>query len=99
LSGNSLGGAAKSRFACDQDNGHPEGMDPLVEYYGQRAPEYEDIYRRNDPVRQTELNEIGQIVRTTFLGKRVLEVACGTGFWTQIIAEGAETAAKEDWGG
>lgn len=71
-------------------------MDSLVEYYSQRAPEYEEIYRRNDPARQAELTEIGNMVRTTFLQKRVLEVACGTGFWTKMVAEVAKTALGID---
>jgi ubiquinone/menaquinone biosynthesis C-methylase UbiE len=71
-------------------------MDPLIDYYSQRAPEYEEIYRRNDPVRQAEITEIGQIMRSILLQKRVLEVACGTGFWTQIVAEVARTALAID---
>jgi SAM-dependent methyltransferase len=60
------------------------------EYYDRRAGEYEEIYRRDDPVRQGELGAIGDALREAVAGRRVLEVACGTGYWTPGIAEVAQ---------
>ena len=71
-------------------------MDTLVEYYSQRAPEYEEIYQRADPIRQAELGQIAAIIRQTFAKSRVLEVACGTGFWTKILVEIAENVVATD---
>src|SRR5207247_3263325 len=68
----------------------------MIEYYSQRAAEYEEIYQRDDPVRQGELGEIAQVIRETFKGRRVLEVACGTGFWTRVLAEVAEQVMAID---
>jgi SAM-dependent methyltransferase len=62
----------------------------MREYYDRRAGEYEEIYRRDDPVRQGELAAIGDALREAVAGRRVLEVACGTGYWTPGIADVAE---------
>jgi SAM-dependent methyltransferase len=62
---------------------------PLEHYYSKRASEYEQIYAK--PERQHELEWLRARVPTLFSGRTVLEVACGTGYWTQFIAR---TAAK-----
>jgi ubiquinone/menaquinone biosynthesis C-methylase UbiE len=53
-------------------------------YYAARANEYDSIYRK--PERQADLRLIESWLPAQFLGKQVLEVACGTGYWTQFIA-------------
>lgn len=64
-------------------------MKDLEDYYRKRAQEYEEIYRRPDPVRQQEQKEMGAALRAALAGKSVLEVACGTGYWTQVASETA----------
>jgi len=56
-------------------------------YYAARAPEYDNVYRK--PERQADLREIERWVRAKSAGARVLEIACGTGYWTQFIAPAA----------
>ena len=56
-------------------------------YYAERAPEFERVYEK--PERQGQLCELKEIVRTTLAGRRVLEPACGTGWWTAVAAETA----------
>jgi ubiquinone/menaquinone biosynthesis C-methylase UbiE len=58
----------------------------LRRYYDRRAPEYETIYRRQDPLRQKELAELTEAVQRTLADRRVLEIACGTGYWTEVAA-------------
>ena len=58
----------------------------LKDYYSLRAQEYEEIYERDDPVRQAELTSIANAIREVFFDRRVLEVACGTGYWTEVLA-------------
>ena len=53
-------------------------------YYAARAPEYDRIYLK--PERQADLRAIEQWVASKFVGAQVLEIACGTGYWTQFIA-------------
>lgn len=53
-------------------------------YYAARACEYDRIYAR--PERQQDLRAIERWLPTVFAGRSLLEVACGTGYWTQFIA-------------
>ena len=71
-------------------------MNGLAEYYARRARQYEDIYRREEPIRQKELTEIGTALREILWGRDVLEVACGTGFWTAVATEGAKSILAID---
>jgi SAM-dependent methyltransferase len=59
----------------------------LERYYDERARIYEDIYRRDDPVRQVELNNIAVYLKEKLLNRQVLEIACGTGFWSEKVAD------------
>lgn len=66
------------------------------QYYNHRAREYEEIYHRPNPVRQKELAEIATVMKDVFLTRYVLEVACGTGFWTAVAAKVAESVVAID---
>lgn len=63
-------------------------------YYARRAQEYERIYAK--PERQEDLRTLRSIVEETFRGKHVLEIACGTGYWTEILARSARTVTAVD---
>jgi ubiquinone/menaquinone biosynthesis C-methylase UbiE len=65
-------------------------LNEILPYYRQRAQEYEQIWHRDDPVRRGEQAEIAGALRDSFRNRRVLEVACGTGYWTQFVAEVAD---------
>jgi SAM-dependent methyltransferase len=58
----------------------------LISYYAARAAEYERIYRRDDPVRQAEQLQLERAMQEALRDLCVLEVACGTGFWTERLA-------------
>lgn len=62
----------------------------IKQYYDRRAEEYEQIYHRRDPVRQKELAEIATTMKDVLANRYVLEVACGTGYWTAVAAEVAQ---------
>jgi demethylmenaquinone methyltransferase/2-methoxy-6-polyprenyl-1,4-benzoquinol methylase len=59
----------------------------MVDYYARRAGEYERIYQK--PERQGELSELKELLRTALRGRRAIEVACGTGYWTKVAAASA----------
>jgi ubiquinone/menaquinone biosynthesis C-methylase UbiE len=59
-------------------------MNTLADYYAKRAPEYERIYQK--PERQADLAALRQLVAQAFTDRAVLEVACGTGYWTEVLA-------------
>ena len=60
--------------------------DDMVKYYSDRAKEYEEIYAWRDPDRQAEQDLMGMELKKAFKGKRVLDIGCGTGYWTQMIS-------------
>jgi trans-aconitate methyltransferase len=71
-------------------------VNELIEYYSKRASEYEQIYHRDDPVRQSELAKIKNLVRNSFRNKSVLEIACGTGYWTEAVSKSAKNITAVD---
>ena len=61
----------------------------LASYYARRAASYERIYDK--PERQAELRALQAWLPGVFAGRQVLEIACGTGWWTP---HGARHAAS-----
>lgn len=68
----------------------------MQEYYQQRAREYEEIYHRDEPRRQKEQADIASALKTILQGRKVLEVACGTGYWTQYVSQTAASVVATD---
>jgi demethylmenaquinone methyltransferase/2-methoxy-6-polyprenyl-1,4-benzoquinol methylase len=69
-------------------------VDDLVAYYGERASEYEKVYAK--PERQSDLRALHEIVGNFASGRSVLEIACGTGYWTRTIGERATSVTAFD---
>ena len=67
----------------------------LEEYYAKRAAEYEKIFEK--PERQADLARMRVDIPALFSGERVLEIACGTGYWTPLIAARAESVLATDY--
>jgi len=63
-------------------------------YYAARAPEYDRIYQK--PERQADIATLRDRLPALFAGKRLLEVACGTGFWTRFFAPVAREVVALD---
>lgn len=68
--------------------------DAMKRYYAARAREYERIYEK--PERQADLARMRMSVASRLAGRRVLEVACGTGYWTQHFAPAAHDVLATD---
>jgi SAM-dependent methyltransferase len=68
----------------------------LRRYYDEQANVYDDMYRRSDPVWRRELEALADAMVNALSGRRVLEVACGTGFWTEIVAKAARHVVAVD---
>lgn len=66
----------------------------LIDYYRRRAAEYEGIYAK--PERQPDLARLRALVAARVAGARVLEVACGTGYWTARMARTAAGIVATD---
>lgn len=68
----------------------------MKNYYKKRAQEYEEIYYRDDPVRQREQRRIARALKRTMAGRSVVEVACGTGYWTVFASKTAKKITATD---
>jgi len=68
----------------------------LVNYYRQRAKEYEDVYEWRDPQRQEEQDLMAETIKEYLRGRDVLDLACGTGYWDRILSETARTITGID---
>lgn len=66
----------------------------MVSYYARRAAEYERIYHK--PERQEDLGKLRKFFGGFFAGKDVFEIACGTGFWTAVVSNTAESVLATD---
>lgn len=66
----------------------------MRDYYTARAPYYDVVYEK--PERQNDIRMLKAWVPRLFAGHHVLEVACGTGYWTQIIAPMAASITATD---
>ncbi|MCU6433554.1 class I SAM-dependent methyltransferase [Undibacterium sp. Jales W-56] len=66
----------------------------MRDYYAQRAKTYESIYAK--PERQGDLAELSERISEALTGRKVLEVACGTAYWTERFAEDAESVLATD---
>lgn len=63
-------------------------------YYAARAPYYDEVYGK--PERREDIAFLREYLPATFAGRTVLEVACGTGYWTQHIAPAASGMTATD---
>ncbi len=59
-------------------------VDAMADYYAQRAAIYERVFHK--PERQADLRAIEAWLPSAFARRRVLEIACGTGWWTPHAA-------------
>jgi SAM-dependent methyltransferase len=66
----------------------------LGDYYAERAAEYDEIYLK--PERQADLARLKELLPPLVAGKKVLEIAAGTGYWTQVLARTAAGITATD---
>ena len=73
---------------------NPTSADSLRDYYVQRAAYYERVYAK--PERQANLRTMEAWLGGAFAGRDVLEIACGTGWWTPFGAAQARSWLATD---
>jgi ubiquinone/menaquinone biosynthesis C-methylase UbiE len=72
----------------------PKPRSALARYYAARAAEYDRVYEK--PERQADLAALGRWLPERFADAHLLEVACGTGYWTQFVAPVATSVVAID---
>ena len=66
----------------------------MTRYYARRAGEYERVY--DIPAWQPGIAELRRRLGSLFGARRVFEVACGTGYWTERLASVAAAVHATD---
>ncbi len=66
----------------------------LATYYARRAAEYDHVYEK--PERQSDLEALRTLCSRQLAGHDVLEIACGTGYWTEPISYAARSVLATD---
>jgi ubiquinone/menaquinone biosynthesis C-methylase UbiE len=72
----------------------PHASAELHAYYAARAPYYDAVYAK--PERREDIALLSAHLASCFADRTVLEVACGTGYWTQHIAPAARRVVATD---
>lgn len=57
----------------------------IKEYYANIANSIDNVYKKNHY--RTDLKNISNWLKKEFSNKTIIDIACGTGFWTQKISE------------
>ena len=66
----------------------------MLDYYNKRLEEYEAIYAK--PERQSDLQKLVDQLHADLKNCTVLELACGTGWWTEKLAAHASSWTATD---
>jgi len=67
----------------------------MKQYYSERAKEHDKVYLK--PERQKDIKTIHSYLKKAFKDLDLLEVACGTGYWTLSIAKTATSIEAYDY--
>jgi len=66
----------------------------LAQYYAVNADNYDQVYGQEE--RFDDLDDLQEMIAELFQGHKVLELACGTAYWTELIADVAESVHATD---
>jgi SAM-dependent methyltransferase len=66
----------------------------LAQYYAVNADNYDQVYA--DEARFDDLDDLQEMIAGLLEGHTVLELACGTGYWTEVIAANADKVLATD---
>ncbi len=68
----------------------------MEEYYRKRAPDYEKIYYNCEPEIKLANIYTAKLLQDYLSHRSVLEIACGTGYWTQFLSTTSKDITATD---
>ncbi len=72
-------------------------IDEMNEYYNRRAPWHDHYMEYTTPEKMEQLlNPIIKYIEEYIRDKNILEIGCGTGNWTQVLAKKAKSVLATD---
>lgn len=72
----------------------PDAIDEMRAYYAERAPYYDAVYDKAE--RRSDIAFLREHLPKRVADRSLLEVACGTGYWSQFIAPVASSCVVTD---
>jgi len=69
---------------------------PVIAYYDSIAAHYDNAAAEVSEEQMEDLDEAREQIGTLLAGHRILELGCGTGAWTEVLAEVADSVVALD---
>jgi len=73
-----------------------ENIESVAAYYAERAPEYDEGSGIGTESFESRFAGLRAKYERMFAGHTVLEIACGTGYWTEVLARAAHSVVATD---
>ena len=74
----------------------PMDKNPVIAYYDSIAAHYDNAAAEVADEQPEDLDEAREQISTLLAGHRILELGCGSGAWTEVLAETAESIVATD---
>jgi cyclopropane fatty-acyl-phospholipid synthase-like methyltransferase len=74
----------------------PMDKNPVIAYYDSIAAHYDNAAAEVDEEQLEDLDEAREQIATLLTGHRILELGCGSGAWTEVLAETAASIVATD---